>query len=77
MAVGLFTIDSLPEVDDFWVRNWFTNRVAPKTRENINELLYAKGLTYYDERELFKANGGRNANDYCSIELREVKELEG
>lgn len=40
-------------------------------------LLYAKGLTYYDEWELFKANGGRNANDYCSIELREVKELEG
>lgn len=70
--VGLFTPKALPEVDDTRVKMYIKNRVAPKTRENIQDLLRAKGLKSYSPWGLYKANKGKNANDYATIKLQKV-----
>lgn len=70
----LFTIKGLPVVEDDKVRKYFKGVVAPPTRENIRTVLDAKGLKNYSYWGLYKANGGSNANDYATIELKEIKE---
>ena len=63
----LFTVRGKKQVGDDRVRKYIKAVVAPKSRDNIGDMLQNIGLRNYDEWNLYKANKGLNANDYASI----------
>ena len=55
------------EVNDHDFRLFIKNRIVPKTRENIADVLKDFGLKSYDEWEIWKRLEGKTSKDQCSI----------
>ncbi|MBQ9004375.1 MAG: helix-turn-helix domain-containing protein [Eggerthellaceae bacterium] len=55
-------------VDPAWSRRWAESRVAPRSRQNLGEVLKVNGLDRYDSLKLLELTGGRNSQDSCYLE---------
>ena len=62
------------EVDDTKIRDYISAYVAPRNRENIDEILKVLGLKYYDQWEIWRACEGRNPCDHTRLIYRETVE---
>ena len=56
------------EVDGEHSLRWVRDRLVPPDRQNIGQILKAKGLKYYDEHELLVKYQGRTTQDEFMIE---------
>ena len=63
MLLALFVDDGVHEIPDKWARRWVEERVPPRGRQNLGEILRANGLDSYDEVALLAAGQGRSAQD--------------
>ena len=55
-------------VDSYWSRMWVEQRIVPRDRQNIGQVLRANGLEEYDEFQLLTLARGRCAQDDCYLE---------
>lgn len=50
-----------------WSRRWVEERIVPRGRQNLGEILRAHGLDDYDEYALLVAGNGESSNDYFKV----------
>lgn len=62
-------------VDSEWSMHWVCNRIIPRDRQNIGQILRDAGLAEYDEYKLLILTDGRCAQDDCMIEQITENEL--
>ncbi len=55
-------------VSSYWSRLWVQQRIIPRDRQNIGQVLKENGLTEYDEFQLLLLTMGRCAQDDCYLE---------
>lgn len=55
-------------VNSYWSRLWVQQRIIPRDRQNIGQVLKENGLTEYDEFRLLMLTMGRCAQDDCYLE---------
>lgn len=72
LMLALFAERGEREIPDAWARRWVEERVPPRGRQNLGEILRANGLDSYDEIALLAAAEGRSAQD--DFLLREVSQ---
>ena len=70
LMLGLLAEKGQREVPDKWARRWVEERIPPRGRQNLGEILRAQGLDDYDEIELLASAEGRSAQD--DFLIREV-----
>ena len=59
------------DIPDAWARKWVEERIPPRGRQNLGEILRAQGLDRYDEIALLASSEGRSAQD--DFLIREVR----
>lgn len=52
------------------IKMWIAERVVPKNRIGINELLHKMGLSEYDELCILKYTSARHTSDTCFIDFK-------
>ena len=52
-------------VSSYWSRLWVQQRIIPRDRQNIGQVLKENGLKEYDEFQLLMLTMGRCAQDEC------------
>ena len=70
LMLGLLAERGQREVPDEWARRWVEERIPPRGRQNLGEILREQGLDDYDEIELLASAEGRSAQD--DFLIREV-----
>ena len=55
-------------VSSYWSRLWVQQRIVPRDRQNIGQVLKENGLTEYDEFQLLMLSMGRCVQDDCYLE---------
>ena len=55
-------------VSSYWSRLWVQQRIIPRDRQNIGQVLKENGLTEYDEFQMLMLTMGRCAQDECYLE---------
>ena len=70
LMLSLFAERGQREVPDEWARRWIEERIPPRGRQNLGEILRAQGLDDYDEFELLISSEGRSSQD--DFLIREV-----
>lgn len=70
LMLELFAKRGEREIPDEWARRWVEDRIPPRGRQNLGEILRAHGLDHYDEIELLASANGRSAQD--DFLIREV-----
>ena len=55
-------------VSSYWSRLWVEQRIIPRDRQNIGQVLKENGLAEYDEFQLLLLTMGRCAQDDCYLE---------
>ena len=63
LMLALFAMRGEHQVPDKWARRWVEERIPPKGRQNLGEILRAQGLDCYDEISLLASGEGRSAQD--------------
>ena len=58
-------------IGSYWSRIWVEQRIVPKDRQNLGQILKDNNLSEYDEYDLLKLSEGRCAQDDCF--LKELK----
>ena len=62
-------------VSSYWSRLWVQQRIIPRDRQNIGQVLKENGLTEYDEFQMLMLTMGRCAQDECYLEEINTAEL--
>ena len=62
-------------VSSYWSRLWVQQRIIPRDRQNIGQVLKENGLKEYDEFQLLMLTMGRCAQDECYLEEINSAEL--
>ena len=62
-------------VSSYWSRLWVQQRIVPRDRQNIGQVLKENGLTEYDEFQLLLLTKGRCAQDDCYLEEINTEQL--
>ena len=63
-------------IDSYWSKRWVSERIVPRDRQNIAQILRANKLNEYDEFELLKIANGRCAQDDNFItEVTDIPEV--
>lgn len=62
-------------VNSFWSRRWVQQRIIPKDRQNIGQILSENGLKEYDEFSLLMIAMGRCEQDECYLEELPTNDL--
>ena len=52
-------------VSSYWSRLWVQQRIIPRDRQNIGQVLKENGLKEYDEFQMLMLTMGRCAQDEC------------
>ena len=55
-------------VSSYWSRLWVQQRIIPRDRQNIGQVLKENGLMEYDEFQLLMLSMGRCSQDDCYLE---------
>ena len=63
LMLRLFAERGEREISDEWARRWVEERIPPRGRQNLGEILRAHELDHYDEIELLASAEGRSAQD--------------
>lgn len=58
-----------PEISYKDILEWLEERITPRTRYNIDELLEEWGLAEYDVEEIVKRTGASNIADDIQVEI--------
>ena len=64
-------------VSSYWSRLWVQQRIIPRDRQNIGQVLKENGLTEDDEFQLLLLTMGRCAQDDCYLEEITSEQLPG
>ena len=62
-------------IGSYWSRLWVEQRIIPKDRQNIGQILRDNHLSEYDEFMFLKLSEGRCAQDDCFIEEIKPEQL--
>ena len=62
-------------VSSYWSRLWVQQRIIPRDRQNIGQVLKENGLKEYDEFQMLMLTMGRCAQDECYLEEINTGEL--
>ena len=62
-------------VSSYWSRLWVQQRIIPRDRQNIGQVLKENGLKEYDEFQVLMLTMGRCAQDECYLEEINTAEL--
>lgn len=55
-------------LDSYWSQRWIQQRIVPRDRQNLGEILRENGLKRYDEFDFLMLASGRCGQDDCYLE---------
>lgn len=67
ILLGSFVKRGEKTVSPYWSKIWVQQRIIPRNRQNIDQILRDNGLKEYDEFELLMLAKGRCAQDDCYL----------